>query len=352
MRSFRSIPAGLLLFAAVLAPSVPALGQPSAGAAGAQRSPGGGEKTADEYVREGRELAIKNDLQGAYQAYQAAWRLKRTYDIAGNLGVVELKLGKARDAAEHLTYCEQNFPSVRDAALTERLTRLQALLKEARAQVGFARVRVTPEDGSSAEGAEILVDGMVVGRAGAGGRLVHPVLQSDGMFVDAGSRTFAARRPGCKEGRAVMWVGKGSTVDVVLSPCRRELSMPLVIAGSSLAVVGLGLGIGSAIYSGVRSSDEDAIWVELATKDGQSACYPPANASRCEDLDDAYADRQIFRGLAIGGFVLGGAAVVATAIYVVTGRSKSPPSSQGDVKVQASFSPAPGGGSAVLWGTF
>ena len=52
----------------------------------------------------------KGDKQGAYEAYKAAWALQKSYDIAGNLGNVELKLGMHRDAAEHLAFALDDFP--------------------------------------------------------------------------------------------------------------------------------------------------------------------------------------------------------------------------------------------------
>ncbi|MCK6591877.1 MAG: hypothetical protein L6Q76_30360, partial [Polyangiaceae bacterium] len=122
--------AAALVSAVVLSAAQPVLGQAA-------------EKTADEYALEGRELAARNDFQGAYAAYMEAWKRKRSFDIAGNLGVAELRLGRMREAAEHLTYCEQNYPAVRDAEQTKKLEVVRELLKEARAQVGVARIRVT-----------------------------------------------------------------------------------------------------------------------------------------------------------------------------------------------------------------
>src|SRR5271168_2244413 len=82
----------------------------------------------------------KGDKQGAYNAYRAAWALQKSYDIAGNLGNVELKLGKYRDAAEHLAFSLENFPPTGEEAQQKAMEkRLAEVLKE----VGRLHVKVS-----------------------------------------------------------------------------------------------------------------------------------------------------------------------------------------------------------------
>ena len=57
---------------------------------------------ADEYFRQGKAFVKEDRWEEARRAYLAGYKIKRGYDIAGNLGNVELELGLARDAAEHL----------------------------------------------------------------------------------------------------------------------------------------------------------------------------------------------------------------------------------------------------------
>lgn len=330
--------AAALVSAVVLSAAQPVLGQAA-------------EKTADEYALEGRELAARNDFQGAYAAYMEAWKRKRSFDIAGNLGVAELRLGRMREAAEHLTYCEQNYPAVRDAEQTKKLEVVRELLKEARAQVGVARIRVTRDDGGSAAGAGVFVDGRPVGRVEEGGRLEQPLLLlSPEVFVDPGSRTFSASLPGCEDAVTVLAVPKGGAVDAgLMLSCRRQISWPLVIAGASVAAAGIGVGIGTAVHSGARSADADAAWVELYDKEGGAACRNPANLARCNDIVSGDEDWRLYRGIAIGSFVVAGAAATATLIYVLVGGS-SP--AKKDAGIQAGVAVLPGGGSAVVRGSF
>src|SRR5271156_5274778 len=81
----------------------------------------------------------KGDKQGAYNAYRAAWALQKSYDIAGNLGNVELKLGKYRDAAERLAFSLENFPPTGEEA-TQKAT--ERKLAEAVKEIGRLHLRV------------------------------------------------------------------------------------------------------------------------------------------------------------------------------------------------------------------
>lgn len=313
----------------------------------------GAEKTADEYALEGRELASRDDMQGAYRAYIEAWKRKKSYDVAGNLGVAELRLGKARDAAEHLTFCEQNFPVMKDAEQTKKLETLRGLFREARAQVGGARIRVTTDDGRSAEGASVFVDGRRVGQADAGGGVEQPLGITGEVFVDAGSRRFAASLPGCQEGQAVLGIPKGGSVDVgVVIECRTKISIPLLAAGIGVTAAGIGVGIGTLVHSNARDKRADEVWFEIYGKDqDRGACNRPSKyEDLCAELESAHSDWQVYQGIAIGSFVVGGAAAVATVAYVLSrgtskGKAEKP-------AIQAAFSAMPGGGGAVVWGSF
>jgi hypothetical protein len=170
------------------------------------------------------------------------------------------------------------------------------------------------------------------------------------VFVDAGSRRFSASLAGCEEAVTVLAVPKGGTVDagLVLS-CRKKISWPLVIAGASVAAAGVGVGIGAAVHSSARSADAQSLFDELKAKDGFDACLVATNQMRCNEFTTAHGDSQVFKGIAIGGFVVGGAAAAATLVYVLVGRSRAGKSESG---LQPSIAIGPGGGSAVVRGSF
>ena len=129
---------------------------------------------ADEHFLKGKSLLKGGNVRGAYEEYKTSWNLKRTYDIAANLGNLELSLGMPRDAAEHLAF------SVRNYAITgttpERLDKTKQLLAQARAQVTALTIHV------NVDGAEVAIDGKVVGRA--------PIVEEvyvDGLAHDRGA---------------------------------------------------------------------------------------------------------------------------------------------------------------------
>jgi hypothetical protein len=288
--------------------------------------------------------------------------MKRSYDIAGNLGSIEFELGMMRDAAEHLSYCQQNFPVVRDADQTEKLKVVESLLAQARAQVFGVRIRVTDSDGLDLEGAEVLVDNKVIGRA--------PLV--DEVFVDPGSRVISARQPGHREASKQIQAEKGrsASVTLVLPSAARSLNatsdtsaasakkrIVLLAAGAGLAAAGIGAGVGFHLASNAKSGDAQATWSQLRDEKGAGACLSSENASRCEELKRAYDGKELFRGVAIGGYVAGGVLAVGTLAYALLPASvlPSPLLQQGapaTKRVRAAVTITPSGGGAVFEGTF
>src|SRR5262249_19005102 len=139
----------------------------------AQSTPATNAGDATEKARElhtkGDMLYEQGDYQGAHAAYLAAWSLKKHYQIAGNLGDCEVRLGRYRDAAEHLSYFLREYPANKPA---ERREDGRRLFEEARSKIGTIHVAVDPP------GAKILVDGELVGES----PLQEP------LYVEPGSR--------------------------------------------------------------------------------------------------------------------------------------------------------------------
>jgi hypothetical protein len=350
-------------------PSDPAGEPPPGGQAGAAPVQ---PKTADDYALEGRKLALKPGmLPDARNLLLTAWSMKRSYDIAGNLGSIEFELGLMRDAAEHLSFCQQNFPAVRDADQTQKLAVVEQLLKEARAQVGGVRIRVTDPDGLELEGAEVLVDGKVIGRA--------PLV--DEVFVEAGTRMLSARQPGHQEASKTLEAAKGGSESVTLvlpvvvqAPNPKDKVAPpppgkkrvaLIAAGAGLAAVGLGLGVGFTLASNGKTSDAQAVWDELHAQTNPEACKLPSNDALCANLRSAYDSRETLRGVAIGGYIAGGVLALGTAAYALLPSSMLPrallkheaPATTGartsaSVSVSVTPSVTLSGGGAVVHGTF
>lgn len=91
----------------------------------------------------------------------SAWRIQKHWKIAVNLGRAEVQVGKSRDAAEHLEFFLREAPVVKP----EERKAVEAMLKEATAKVGALQVK------RAAHGAEVSVDGELVGKAPLKGEL-------------------------------------------------------------------------------------------------------------------------------------------------------------------------------------
>jgi hypothetical protein len=250
--------------------------------------------------------------EDALRAWSAAWDLHRTFDIAGNLAQVELKLGRKRDAAEHLTYALRNFPpSAKATVRAEMEARLEAIKKD----IPSVRVRVNVPE------AEVLVDGRVVGRA--------PL--SDAIYVEPGKHLIAARHAGHTGAQQEVELAAGNTEDVQLTLVAAPVDQPglppddgrprtntgLLVGGIALAAAGLATGIVGTVVSSGAASDEADLQGPLDAQ-GISSCLIPANEVACTDRDDARDRKKTFRGVAIAGFAVAGAAAIATVVYVAT----------------------------------
>jgi len=153
------------------------------------------------------------------------------------------------------------------------------------------------------------------------------------------------------------WVEKRASAPVKSTPPvtakNDKKRIGLILAGAGLSAAGIGLGLGFMLASNGKSSDAQAVWKSL----GPSDCRISGNAVRCEELKSAYDGKELFRGIAIGGYVAGGALAVGTLVYALLPTSKSPsallqPDAPATKGVRASVSVLPGGGGAVLEGTF
>jgi len=302
---------------------------------------------AGKYFRAGKAAFEQGDLQTSRDAYLAAWKLSATYDVAANLGQVEVELGLFRDAAEHLTFALANLPpSVSDQTREQ----VDQLCERARTEVAAVHVTVEPD------GAELMVDGTVVGTT----PLVHPV------FVNQGSHLFEARWPGGVTERVQVTVEKGSDHAVVLGtdaepgagtsaesagaqPRSRgpELGWVPVAVGSTLALIGLGAGVGFTLAADDKRTERNDRLAELG---GSSPCGTgTVFVSECERLDRLDEDVTTYSDVAVAGYMLGGIAAAATVTYVLWPRDEG-----GEQPSAIRVAPAVSARatSVVVWGAF
>ncbi|WP_437679324.1 PEGA domain-containing protein [Sorangium sp. So ce131] len=311
---------------------------------------------ARQLFEEGVKAANASRWSDAHASFLAAWRLKEHYQIASNLGVAELKLGKYREAAEHLTWYLREAPETK----VEQRRRAEAWLKEALPKVASVTVQVEPA------GAEVTVDGALVGKA----PLTLPV------FLDPGQHEIRARLDGHVPEKRAVTARAGQTETVSLRLVARAVevggagngvaigpgtpampretggpSKPVLYTGMALAGVAAGVGAVFGIMSLSKESAADDIYSRLKEKDGPYFCAGKlgvTNATDCRTLKSNREDAWLYTKIAWGGF--GGAAVLgaATLVYYWTAL----PRAESKAHVQVFPNVAAGGGGIVVSGAW
>lgn len=296
-----------------------------------------GPDAADVRYRAGNVAFKQKRYVEAKAAYEDAFRLKQTFDIAVNLGFAEMKLELWRDAATHLSFALRNWAPTGKAESRVSAVEYLAAAKE---QVATLAVTVTA-------GAEVMVDGKRMGTA--------PVEE---LFVDPGTHTIGARRDGYTQVEQTALAERGKTLPVALTLVAAALPPPsasatplpsssssssappappiasavarpaagppqaLIVTSGVLAAAGLGAGIGLTVAANGKASDEARLQM------GRSACFTPgANAAACATLNDAASSKVTLSNAAVSTFIGGSAFALVTAglgIWAATSSKAAP----------------------------
>jgi tetratricopeptide (TPR) repeat protein len=265
---------------------------------------------AKELYDMGNKLYDEQKWAEAEAAYQSAWNLRKSFDLAGNLGDVEMQLGQYRDAAEHLSYAYDEFPTGGKPEVREALAKR---IEEARIQVGVLRIK------TNIVGARLYVDGKLVGQS---------PLEND-VFVDVGQRVIEARLDGHDDVLRTIEVTKASKQNIELQIVPKAgggtstgngKRIAIIAAGGSLALVGLGGGIGLWLAASGKTSDADVIRADL-TKGVCPGTMPDITA-KCSTLRATLEDHDTFFNLGTGLFATGFLVGVGTVVYAVASKKK------------------------------
>ncbi len=280
-----------------------------------------------ELFKNGKAAFAKGDMAEAERLFAQALSIRKSSDIAANLGQSELEQQKFRSAAEHFSWALANLlPSASDA----QRKAVELGLARARAEVGVLRLEIKPE------GAEVLVGAQLLGKAPIAG----------GVFVDPGEVIVSVKRDGFVAIDKRVMVGKGTeqavevelvakegaapaaavapVVDSGLSQSNAPGSVAPADRGERKSLVPAFVATGVAVAGGVaglvftlsansKEGDADALRDRLNAEGG---CNGGASAGDCENLKSDRESVDSSRNLAVGAFVVGGvAAVVAGYFY-------------------------------------
>lgn len=278
-----------------------------------------------ELYKQGNALYDQKRLAEAEVLYLQAWELKQSYDLACNLGAIELDLSKPRAAAEHLAYALREFPA---GGKTTAREQIEGRLKKAREQTGALRIRV------NMPGAKVIVAGQSVGSS--------PL--ADEVFADPGSVTVEATLPGYKTAQQTVRVDKGSAVEVglTLEHTSRSKLPAFVVGGIGVAA----LGVGVSFVGIAESKRADAKELSLETKHS-CPVSDPSPQGKCKDLASAASGEDTFGNIGIAGLVVAGAAAVGVATYLLWPAQRDEAASARRVRILPTASTT-GGGLFVL----
>ena len=306
-----------MAFATVLSTSKPLwaqLAQPEASAADTPSQ-------TRELFRKGLAAYNAGQIEEAHHLFLQAWSIQPSADVAMQLAQTEIDLGKYADAAEHLDFALRNFtPSIND--------KMRSLAKQAFSDVvrHVAKMSITVNQA----GAEILINGRIVGKA----PLTHSV------YADTGNCVVEARFEGASATKSLLVEpGKDASVELTLTPLapsqaqanpapvapipppvqpaptpvnHSQPSIVPVIVGGAVAIVGIGTGVGLRLAS--NSEDDHA--KSLLARLGAGHCAGAAASSPdCQTLMDSLKKTDRERNGSTVGFLVGGAALVGTALY-------------------------------------
>jgi hypothetical protein len=318
------------------------------GAARAQGSPPpvavdddvpGNSRRAAELYREGNEAFKEKRWSDAELLYLKAWALVRSFDIAANLGEVQLKLNKPRSAAVFLAFSLRATPP---SAKPPNVERVRRYLDEARKQVGAVRLQ-----GTDVAEAEVFVDGERVPAE----EVKHEI------YVEPGEHRIVIRRAGYEEVAMALMARAGvrETVPVAMKPLEvkapmakapeaerapvagaavvvgkvgkekapaagarvEERSWVPVIALGAASAVGLGVGVGFTVASNGASADARRFSDVLAGANEQ--CIKPREgfAETCTQTSRAASRAGTMGDVAFGSYIVsGGLAIAAIAVAV------------------------------------
>jgi hypothetical protein len=243
-------------------------------------------------------------LPEAEAAYLEAWKLKRSFDVAGNLGNLEADMKKWRPAAEYLSYAIREFPAGGKPDVRDKLLKR---LAEVEKEVAKLRISV------NRTGAEVFVDGTSVGLA--------PI--ANAVYVDPGAHVVEARLEGYPPSQVSVEASKEGALDVAVNLEPKGANKTVIIAGGAAAGA---LAILGAAFTGVWASKGSSASKLAGMVPHNAPCPPDGTGATgtCADLKSALASKATFGSAAVGTWALAGAVGVGTLVYGLAAGARGP----------------------------
>jgi tetratricopeptide (TPR) repeat protein len=289
--------------------------------------------------KSGKVAFSRGDMAEAERLFAEAFALRKSSDIAANLGQSQLEQSKFRAAAEHFQWALANLlPSASDA----QRKAVEMGLAKSRAEVATLRLEIEPE------GSDVLVGELNVGKSPfPSGVFVEPgeviVSVKHEGFIAIDKRVIAGK--GTEQAVAIKLVpnddsavaapaavpvdsglkgessSSGLGADSPTSAGHKSLAPAYVATG--VAVAGGVTGLVLMLSANSRADEADRIRDDLQTQGGCGE-GGTAPAAPCADLVDRRESIDTARNLEIGAFVVGGVAALVAGYFYWDALSQRP----------------------------
>jgi hypothetical protein len=319
---------GVVALLTATTPTRTSLGGAGGGPAGEGGTAVEGTRQIREFMKDGAARFAHGDWEGARLAYLKAWEIKQHPAVAANMAAAEMKLGRYRDAAEHLKYALKRVPMVQ----TEKREAVETQLNECRPHL--AAVTVT----SNVAGTDIIIDTLSVGQS--------PLEEE--ILLDPGKHKIEASHAGYQFDSRDITAAAGETIPVAIElhekrtplaphpalstatapPAKSQASSQLsartwtILGGTAATVVSLGVGIVFRIKSSNDDDDAKSLKAQLNSESpslvaNKSVCASPTPSAICDSLHEKLANYDRDRNLSTGAFVASGLFAMATVATVL-----------------------------------
>lgn len=328
------------------------------------------DKTPPAQVKRARDLWYRGvdafragNYEEARRAFAECYQLMPKSDVLRNLSISEIQSGHYVSAARHLTQLLASPPGELPNTVREEAT---SRLAQAEAQVGQLKI------GVDVAGAEISIDGSVIGRSPLEGTWYlepgqHEVLVSKAGYPAESRQVFALagvaipidvsletlRREQAADAKAAELMGtrEGQAPIAMDDSGISAASTAVLITTGTIAAASLAAGIIFTVAANGHDADADQLAERLP---GSGACSDPTFLREdCSSMIQAREDAQTDRERAMIGFIGFGVASAATLGYAVwLSIDDDEPVSQTTTRVEPSFSLGRGSASINLHGRF
>jgi len=259
-----------------------------------------------EYLRRAARARKAGQWAEAADAYRAAWGLEQQPELAGELGVCEVALGRYREAAEHLQISMEKPESLSQ----EQLRRFESAQARAEREVATVVISANPPN------AQVSVDDQPPREP----RSTYII------FLEPGRHTLRAQLDGYEDARVTLDAVPGTSPEIPLrlrerrppskpsapplrcrpgTDCGGKLANTLRYVGFATAGAGLAAGAGMVMGAAVLQNE----MTNRAATVGPNGCWGKGALNPCKNLVTLREARNMLAGGAVLTFI--GAGVVA-----------------------------------------